>query len=77
MRFRAPGGVTFKTLATGGLTSYALSTAGQVYAWGGNSLGEVGNGRNAVGPVAGDGRHRRRRYFLHCVRCRHQRPGGP
>ena len=45
VRFRAPAGVTFKTLATGGLTSYALSTTGQVYAWGGNSLGEVGNGK--------------------------------
>ena len=45
VRFRAPAGVTFKALATGGLTSYALSTTGQVYAWGGNSLGEVGNGR--------------------------------
>jgi len=45
VRFRAPAGVTYKTLATGGLTSYAISTTGQVYAWGGNGLGEVGNGR--------------------------------
>jgi alpha-tubulin suppressor-like RCC1 family protein len=53
VRFRAPAGVTYKTLATGGLTSYAISTTGQVWAWGGNSLGEVGNGktRSASRPV--------------------------
>jgi alpha-tubulin suppressor-like RCC1 family protein len=53
VRFRAPAGVTYKTLATGGLTSYAISTTGQVYAWGGNNLGEVGNGktRSARRPV--------------------------
>jgi alpha-tubulin suppressor-like RCC1 family protein len=45
VRFHAPAGVTYKSLATGGLTSYAISTTGQVYAWGGSSLGEVGNGK--------------------------------
>jgi alpha-tubulin suppressor-like RCC1 family protein len=53
VRFRAPPGVTYRTLATGGLTSYAISTTGQVWAWGGSSLGEVGNGktRSARSPV--------------------------
>jgi alpha-tubulin suppressor-like RCC1 family protein len=40
----APRGVRYRLLATGGSTSYAISTAGNVYAWGGNKLGEVGNG---------------------------------
>jgi alpha-tubulin suppressor-like RCC1 family protein len=40
----APGGVRYRLLATGGSTSYAVSTAGNVYAWGGNKFGEVGNG---------------------------------
>lgn len=31
-------------VATGGGTSYALSTTGVVYAWGANPLGQVGNG---------------------------------
>ena len=40
----APRGVRYRLLATGGSTSYAISTVGNVYAWGGNKLGEVGNG---------------------------------
>jgi hypothetical protein len=53
VRFRAPAGVTYKTLATGGLTSYAVSTTGQVWAWGASNLGEVGSGqtRSARFPV--------------------------
>jgi alpha-tubulin suppressor-like RCC1 family protein len=37
-------GVTYSTLATGGATSYGISTTGTVYAWGFNGQGEVGNG---------------------------------
>jgi alpha-tubulin suppressor-like RCC1 family protein len=44
VRIFAPPGVRYRLLATGGSTSYAVSTAGNVYAWGGNLVGEVGNG---------------------------------
>jgi alpha-tubulin suppressor-like RCC1 family protein len=40
----APAGVRYRLLATGGSTSYAISANGNVYAWGGNAVGEVGNG---------------------------------
>jgi alpha-tubulin suppressor-like RCC1 family protein len=43
-QIRAPFGVTYRTLATGGATSYAISTAGNVYAWGANVVGQVGDG---------------------------------
>jgi alpha-tubulin suppressor-like RCC1 family protein len=43
-RIQPPAGVTYRTLATGGSTSYAISTTGNVYAWGGNTVGEVGDG---------------------------------
>lgn len=39
-----PAGVRYRMVATGGGTSYALSTTGVVYAWGANPLGQVGNG---------------------------------
>jgi alpha-tubulin suppressor-like RCC1 family protein len=39
-----PPGVTYQTLASGGSTSYAISTASDVYAWGHNQLGEAGDG---------------------------------
>jgi alpha-tubulin suppressor-like RCC1 family protein len=53
VRFFPPAGVRYAALATGGDTSYAISSAGRVYAWGGNTLGQVGNGttRTAVSPV--------------------------
>jgi alpha-tubulin suppressor-like RCC1 family protein len=40
-----PSGVTYQTLATGGDTSYAISTSGDVYAWGNSATGQVGNGK--------------------------------
>ena len=43
-----PRGVTYQSLATGSATSYAISTAGKVYAWGVSSLGQVGNGSTLV-----------------------------
>ena len=45
MRFHAPPGVVFRNLATGSATSYAISTTGQVYAWGVAHVGQVGDGR--------------------------------
>ena len=43
VRFYPPAGVTYKTLATGSATSYAVSTTGQVYAWGVNFDGQIGD----------------------------------
>ncbi|MGH3302552.1 MAG: hypothetical protein ACRDOK_12870 [Streptosporangiaceae bacterium] len=39
-----PAGVSYQTLATGSGTAYAISTAGNVYAWGVRQAGQVGNG---------------------------------
>jgi alpha-tubulin suppressor-like RCC1 family protein len=44
VRFRAPAGVTYRSLATGSATSYAVSADGAVYAWGVSHVGQVGNG---------------------------------
>jgi alpha-tubulin suppressor-like RCC1 family protein len=53
VRFYPPVGVTYESLATGSATSYAVSVTGQVYAWGVNFVGQVGNGlmRTAKTPV--------------------------
>jgi len=44
VRIHAPSGVTYRSLATGSATSYAVSTTGLVYAWGVGFVGQVGNG---------------------------------
>jgi alpha-tubulin suppressor-like RCC1 family protein len=44
VQFYAPPGITYQSFATGSATSYALTTAGQVYAWGVSFVGQVGNG---------------------------------
>ena len=44
VQFSAPPGVTYQSLATGSATAYALSTTGQVYAWGVSFVGQVGDG---------------------------------
>jgi alpha-tubulin suppressor-like RCC1 family protein len=36
--------VTYQALATGADTSYAVSTTGDVYAWGGYYAGQLGDG---------------------------------
>jgi alpha-tubulin suppressor-like RCC1 family protein len=36
--------VTYQAVASGGDTSYGVSTAGDVYAWGAGKLGAVGDG---------------------------------
>jgi alpha-tubulin suppressor-like RCC1 family protein len=48
VQFYPPTGVTYQSLATGSATSYAVSTAGQVYAWGVSFAGQVGNGLMAT-----------------------------
>jgi alpha-tubulin suppressor-like RCC1 family protein len=40
-----PNGVTFKYVAAGGLHSLALDENGDVWAWGGNGLGQLGDGQ--------------------------------
>jgi alpha-tubulin suppressor-like RCC1 family protein len=44
VRFYPPAGVTYINLVTGAITSYAISTAGEVYAWGGSPVGQIGDG---------------------------------
>jgi alpha-tubulin suppressor-like RCC1 family protein len=53
VRIHPPAGVTYRSLATGSATSYAVSTTGKVYAWGASHVGQVGDGRTrtAVTPV--------------------------
>jgi alpha-tubulin suppressor-like RCC1 family protein len=43
-RFHAPAGVKFVSLASGGITNYAISAAGAVYAWGSGPVGQLGAG---------------------------------
>jgi alpha-tubulin suppressor-like RCC1 family protein len=47
-RFFAPKGVTYKLLAAGAATGYAIATSGDVYAWGVSHVGQVGNGSLSV-----------------------------
>jgi alpha-tubulin suppressor-like RCC1 family protein len=53
VQFSPPAGVTYQSLATGSATSYAVSTTGQVYAWGASFIGQLGNGKmiTAKAPV--------------------------
>jgi alpha-tubulin suppressor-like RCC1 family protein len=44
VKISPPPGVTYKSVASGGDTSYGVSTAGQVYAWGAGRFGAVGDG---------------------------------
>lgn len=44
VRIFPPAGVIYRALASGGDTSYAVSTTGHVYAWGGNYAGQLGDG---------------------------------
>ncbi|HEY5110200.1 MAG TPA: MBG domain-containing protein, partial [Acidimicrobiales bacterium] len=52
----APAGVTFTAIAAGGDHSLALTSTGQVYAWGANTRGQLGDGtttsRTTPTPVA-------------------------
>jgi alpha-tubulin suppressor-like RCC1 family protein len=50
VRISPPPGVTYRLIATGGATSYAISTTGRVYAWGANGLGQVGDGTTTIAP---------------------------
>ncbi len=48
VRASSPAGVTYRGIATGSATSYAISATGSVYAWGVSSLGQLGDGRKAT-----------------------------
>ncbi|HTT54859.1 MAG TPA: hypothetical protein VMH35_25990 [Streptosporangiaceae bacterium] len=52
VRIRAPAGVRYQSVATGSATSYAVSTAGQVYAWGVSHVGQVGDGGTGTAPAS-------------------------
>jgi alpha-tubulin suppressor-like RCC1 family protein len=39
-----PAGVSYQSLATGSGTAYAISTSGDVYAWGVSHIGQLGDG---------------------------------
>ncbi len=43
-----PTGVTYAQLASGGVTSFAISTTGAVYSWGGGPYGQLGDGQRHV-----------------------------
>jgi alpha-tubulin suppressor-like RCC1 family protein len=43
-----PTGVTYEAVASGGDTSYGVSTAGTVYAWGGGDAGALGDGSTSA-----------------------------
>jgi alpha-tubulin suppressor-like RCC1 family protein len=44
VRFYAPAGVRYRSLSTGSATSYAVSSKGNVYAWGVSYEGQLGDG---------------------------------
>jgi alpha-tubulin suppressor-like RCC1 family protein len=48
VRFHAPKGVTYKLLAAGSATGYAVTTSGAVYAWGVSHAGQAGAGTLGV-----------------------------
>jgi alpha-tubulin suppressor-like RCC1 family protein len=52
-RIDPPAGAGYAELASGGATSYGITTSGDVYAWGFNQQGEVGDGttNTATKPV--------------------------
>jgi alpha-tubulin suppressor-like RCC1 family protein len=56
VRIFPPANVTYAAIASGGASSYAIDTAGKVWAWGKGSRGELGDGttQNSATPVMAD-----------------------
>jgi alpha-tubulin suppressor-like RCC1 family protein len=57
VRVDLPAGVRFSQVCSGGDTSYALTSQGVLWSWGGNLFGQLGNGSSGIprlvpGPVA-------------------------
>lgn len=50
-KLAAPAGVSFKQVSAGGYHSLALTTDGQVYAWGTNGSGQLGNNSTTNSPA--------------------------
>ncbi len=50
----APAGTAFASVAAGGASTVGLTTTGQVYAWGSNSVGQLGDGSTSstTSPIA-------------------------
>jgi alpha-tubulin suppressor-like RCC1 family protein len=48
VKITPPTGVTYEAVASGGNTSYGVSAAGNVYAWGGGDAGALGDGGTAT-----------------------------
>ena len=46
-----PAGLRFTKIATSGATSYGITRGGDVYAWGYNLVGQVGNGTQTDAPA--------------------------
>ncbi|MEY9892891.1 alpha-tubulin suppressor-like RCC1 family protein [Catenulispora sp. MAP5-51] len=51
VRVPLPDGLRFTKIAASGATSYGITRGGDVYAWGDNSLGQVGNGTQIAAPA--------------------------
>ena len=47
VRVTVPAGVTFRTVSSGGYSSYAIDTRGRLWAWGGDQNGQIGTGHAA------------------------------
>ena len=72
VRFHAPAGVVYRSLATGSATSYAISTTGKVYAWGVAHVGQVGDGHTRHGDHRCRRRHRGHLDLGDREQCGHQ-----
>jgi alpha-tubulin suppressor-like RCC1 family protein len=55
VRVRVPAGATFTAVNSGGYTSFAIDSAGRLWAWGGNDNGQLGTGSAArIAPLPVD-----------------------
>ncbi len=52
VQIQPPAGVTYMLLASGGATSYGVTSTGDVYAWGNGSTGQLGDGKKTTRQLA-------------------------